>query len=95
MSSSSGRDRLERGSLPVLLALRRVPQWTMFLAVLGCVVGGLLLAGPPAAALLGAVSGFLAWLLALAWPRLSAAQRLLRGLTVVLVAGSAIWRLFT
>ncbi|MGI8627983.1 MAG: DUF6703 family protein [Geodermatophilaceae bacterium] len=95
MPTTSGRDRLERRSLPVLLALRRVPQWAMFLVVLGCVVGGLLLTGPPAAALLGVVSVLLVWLLALAWPRLTEAQRLLRGLTVVLVGGSAIWRLFT
>jgi len=95
MSTTSGRDRLERRSIPVLLALRRVPHWVMFLVVLGCVVGGLLLTGPLAAALLGIVAVFLAWLLGLAWPRLSEAQRLVRGLTVVLVAGSAIWRLFT
>lgn len=95
MTSISGRDRLERRSIPLLLALRRVPRWAIFLVVLGCVVGGLLLTGPLAAALLGVVSAFLAWLLLLAWPRLTEAQRSLRGLTIVLVAGSAIWRLFT
>ena len=95
MSSTSGRDRLERRSVPLLLALRRVPPWAMFLVVLGCVVGGLLLTGPLAAALLGVVSIFLAWLLVLAWPRLTDGQRLMRGLTVALVGGSAIWRLFT
>jgi len=95
MSSISGRDRLERSSIPLLLAFRRVPRWAIFLVVLGCVVGGLLLAGPLAAALLGVVSLFLAWLLLLAWPRLTEAERSLRGLTIVLVGGSAIWRLFT
>ena len=95
MSSISGRDRLERSSIQLLLALRRVPRWAIFLVVLGCVVGGLLLTGPLAAALLGVVSLFLAWLLLLAWPRLTEAQRSLRGLTIVLVGGSAIWRLFT
>lgn len=95
MSTTSGRGRIERRSIPVLLALRRVPQWAMFLVVLGCVIGGLLLTGPLAAALLGVVSIFLAWLLLLAWPRLTEAQRLLRGLTAVLVGGSAIWRLLT
>lgn len=95
MSSGSGRDRLERGSLPILLTLRRVPRWVPFLLVLGCVVGGLLLTGPLACALLGTVAVFLAWLLVLAWPSMTPAQRLLRALTVALVAGSALWRLFT
>lgn len=90
----SGRDRLERRSRSVLLTLRRVPQWLLFLIVLGCVLGGLLLSGPPAAALLGVVAVLLAWLLLLAWPRLTAGQRILRGLTVGLLAGAAIWRLF-
>ncbi len=95
MSSTSGRDRLERRSLPVLLRLRKVPQWVLFLAVLGCVVGGLLLTGPLAGALLGVVAAFLGWLLLLAWPRLTAGQRLLRGLTVAVIAGAAIWRLLS
>ena len=95
MSSASGRDRLERRSLPVLLTLRRVPQWVLFLVVLGCVVGGLLLTGPLAAGLLLVVALFLGWLLLLARPRLTEAQRLLRGLAVALISGSAVWRLFT
>ncbi len=95
MSGTSGRDRLERRSLPVLLTIRKVPQWVLFLVVLGCVVGGLLLTGPLAGALLFVVAFFLGWLLLLAWPRLTEAQRFLRGLTAGLIAGSAIWRLFT
>ncbi|MGI8652850.1 MAG: DUF6703 family protein [Geodermatophilaceae bacterium] len=93
MSSTSGRDRLERQSLPVLMTLRRVPQWVLFLVVLGLVVGGLLLTGPVAGALLGVVAVFLGWLLLLAWPRLTQGQRLLRGLTIAVIAGSVIWRL--
>ncbi|MBA3279450.1 MAG: hypothetical protein H0U22_12195 [Geodermatophilaceae bacterium] len=93
MSSTSGRDRLERRSLPVLMTLRRVPQWVLFLVVLGLVVGGLLLTGPVAGALLGVVAVFLGWLLLLAWPRLTQGQRLLRGLTIAVIAGSVIWRL--
>ena len=92
MSTTSGRDRLERRSLPILMTLRRVPQWVLFLAVLGCVVGGLLLTGPLAGALLGVVAVFLGWLLLLAWPRLTRGQRLLRGLSIAVIAGSAIWR---
>ncbi|MDQ3576010.1 MAG: hypothetical protein M3381_09900 [Actinomycetota bacterium] len=93
MSSTSGRDRLERRSLPVLMTLRRVPQWVLFLVVLGLVVSGLLLTGPLAGALLGVVAVFLGWLLLLAWPRLTQGQRLLRGLTIAVIAGSVIWRL--
>lgn len=92
MSSTSGRDRLKRHSLPVLMTLRRVPQWVLFLVVLGCVVGGLLLTGPLAGALLGVVAVFLGWLLLVAWPRLTGGQRLVRGFTAALIAGPAIWR---
>ena len=94
MSSTSGREGLERRSLPVLMTLRIVPQWVLFLLVLGFVVGGLLLTGPLAGALLGVVAVFLGWLLLLAWPRLTQGQRLLRGLTIIVIAGSAISRLF-
>lgn len=94
MAGGSARDRLERHSLPLLLALRRVPQWALFLVVVGCVVGGLLLTGPAAAALLGVVALLLGWLLVVAWPRLTDGQRLMRTLTAALVAGAAIWRLF-
>lgn len=94
MLGRRGRDRLEQRSLPVLMAVRRVPKWVLFLVVLGCVAGGLSLTGLTAALLLGIVSLFLVWLLALAWPQLVAAQRLLRALTIALVGGAAIWRLF-
>lgn len=65
----------------------------LFVVVLGLVVGGLFLTGPLAGALLGVVAIFLGWLLLVAWPRLTEAQRLVRGLTVVGLAGAAIWRL--
>ncbi len=77
----------------MLLLLRRMPQWVLFLVVLGLVVGGLFLTGPLAGALLGLVAIFLGWLLLVAWPRLTEAQRLVRGLTIVVLAGAAIWRL--
>lgn len=93
MSTASGRDRLERRSVPVLLALRAVPRWVVFLLVLGCVSGGLLLTGPLAAALLGVVALFLGWLLMLAWPHLAQVPRFLRALTIVIVAAASIWRL--
>jgi len=76
----------------VLLLLRRMPQWVLFLVVLGLVVGGLFLTGPLAGALLGLVAIFLGWLLLVAWPRLTEAQRLVRGLTIIVLAGAAIWR---
>ncbi len=76
----------------MLLLLRRMPQWVLFLVVLGLVVGGLFLTGPLAGALLGLVAIFLGWLLLVAWPRLTEAQRLVRGLTIIVLAGAAIWR---
>lgn len=93
VAATSGRARLERASLPLLVILRKAPQWVLFLIVLGAVVGGLLLTGPLAAGLLAAVAALLGWLLLLAWPRLPESQRLVRGLSVLIVAAAALWRL--
>ncbi|MBA2414345.1 MAG: hypothetical protein H0V64_00270 [Geodermatophilaceae bacterium] len=90
--SSPLRQSVEARSVTALQALSAVPKWAVFLAVLAVVVGGLLLTGLPALLLLGGLALLLGWLAYLAWPALEPGQRLLRLLTVVLVAASALAR---
>lgn len=89
---SAGRRKVEERSGSLLQSLTAVPKWLLFLAVLAVVVGGLLLTGFPALLLLGALAFFLGWLAYLAWPALKPGQRVLRLLTVTLVAGAALAR---
>lgn len=90
--SSPLRRAVEANSVVVLHALRAAPKWALFLVVLALVVGGLLLSGLLALVLLGALALFLGWLAYLAWPALPPGQRVLRLLTVALVAASAVAR---
>ena len=90
--SSPLRRAVETRSVTALRALSAVPKWAVFLAVLAVVVGGLLLTGLAALVLLGALAVFLGWLAYLAWPALAAGQRVLRLLTVLLVAAAGIAR---
>lgn len=91
--SSPLRRSVEARSAVALHALTAAPRWSLFLVVLAVVAGGLLLTGVPALILLGALALFLGWLAYLAWPALTGGQRLLRALTVVLVAAAAVARL--
>ncbi|MBA2389062.1 MAG: hypothetical protein H0V67_02290 [Geodermatophilaceae bacterium] len=83
------RQAVEARSVTALSALTAAPKWVLFLVVLAVVTGGLLLTGTPALLLLLALAAFLGWLAYLAWPALAPGQRLLRLLTVLLVAGAA------
>jgi hypothetical protein len=74
---SSLRESFETASLPAVRFLNGLPRWVPFLVVLGLVVAGIFLP-PPGWLLLGLVSLVLLWILALAWPRLSLAERLMR-----------------
>lgn len=74
---SSLRESFERASLPAVSWLTRLPRWVPFLLVLALAVGGVLLP-PPGWLLLLVVVLLLGWILALAWPRLSGAERLMR-----------------
>jgi hypothetical protein len=55
-------------------------------------LGGLLAPLPWGPVLLGVVALFLAWLLALAWPRLDARGKALRADVVVLMVAAAVLR---
>ena len=85
---SQFRSMIERRSAPLLLALRGLPGWVPFLALLALVLGGLFAPPPLGAALLAALALIIGWLTYLAWPALAPPGRLLRlaMLALVLVA---------
>ncbi len=74
---SSLRESFERASLPAVTWLNGQPRFVPFLVVLALVVAGVLLP-PPGWLLIAVVVLLLAWILALAWPRLSLLERLMR-----------------
>jgi Family of unknown function (DUF6703) len=82
---SSFRASLERVSLPLLTRISALPRWAPFLAVLALLVAGILIQGW-GWVFTAIVALFLAWLLALSWPRLTSVQRLMR-FAVILLAG--------
>jgi len=87
------RRSVELKAGPALVLLARAPRWAPFAVVLGCVVGGLLLHGPVAAALLGLVLLLLALQLFFAWPVLPPPQRVLRVLVLGLITAAVVTRL--
>lgn len=86
---SSLRESFERASLPALTAISSVPRFVPFLAILGMVVAGLFIPGW-GWVLIAVVTAFLAWIGALAWPRLSMPERLMRVAVVVMMAAITI-----
>ena len=66
---SSLRESFERASLPALTYISSLPRFVPFLLILGLVVAGLFIPGW-GWLLIALVTLFLAWLGALAWPRL-------------------------
>lgn len=91
--STTLRTSLERVSLPLVTRLSRLPRVVPFLAVLALLVGGMLL--PRWGFLLtGLVVAFLAWMLALGWPRLTPVERLMRGTVLFMAAAIAVTQAF-
>ena len=74
---SSPRESFERVSLPAIAWLNGLPRFLPFLVVLALVVAGILLPSP-GWLLIGIVVLILAWVLALAWPRLRFVEQLMR-----------------
>lgn len=67
-------------STPILIRLHGMPRWLFPFFTGMLLVGGLLVANAViAAALLGLLLLLLIWLVALSWPLLSGAARLMRG----------------
>ncbi|HET7761077.1 MAG TPA: DUF6703 family protein [Phycicoccus sp.] len=81
---SSVRESFERASLPAIQWLNGLPRFVPFLVILALVVAGIFLP-PPGWLLLGVVALLLLWILALAWPRLSVAERLMRVSVVAII----------
>lgn len=81
---SSLRESFEHASLPAVRYLNGLPRLVPFLAVLALIVLGIFLPSP-AWVLIGAAALLLAWLLALAWPRLNVAERLMRLAVVAII----------
>jgi hypothetical protein len=88
--ASPARRALERGSLPLLTWLARLPRAVPFLVLLALLVGGILLGGPLGAVLVGLVALVVAWLLVLAWPALTGVERLGRVAVLLLAVALAV-----
>lgn len=90
---STLRESFERASLPALSWLSGLPRVLPFLVVLVLLVAGILLP-PPGWILVVVVILLLAWILALAWPRLSGAERLMRAAVIALVVAVLVTQAF-
>ncbi|WP_162606592.1 DUF6703 family protein [Jiangella asiatica] len=86
------RGRIEAVSYPILVRLTAAPKWALGLVTGGILLGGLLAPSPVGPPLLGLVVLFLAWLLMLAWPRLTPGSRLLRTLVILGLAALVVSR---
>jgi hypothetical protein len=91
-NSAGARDRFEDLSRGPLKALNRVPRALIVIGLAAFLVAGLLT--PPAiGSLLLIILGlFLLWLVALSWPILAPASRIMRLITVGRVFGAAVLR---
>lgn len=85
------RESIEQASLPALKALAGWPKWLPFLLILALMVAGILIPGF-GWILIALVGLALAWLLYLAWPRLTAVDRLMRFAIIAIVFVAAITR---
>ncbi|WP_307812426.1 DUF6703 family protein [Phycicoccus sp. CSK15P-2] len=93
MTVSSLRQSFERASLPAVTWLSGLPRVVPFLLVLGLVVAGLFLPGIGWVLILLVVLA-LTWILALAWPRLGPAERLMRVAVVALMVAVLVTQVF-
>lgn len=92
---SGFRARLEQASYPALVRLRRIPRWLMVILPAVLLFAGLVMPAGLAwlgGILLAIVGLFLAWLLLLSWPVLSAQSKLLRLIVIVAVFGIAFFK---
>lgn len=90
---SSLRESFERASLPALTRISALPRVVPFLVVLGLVVAGVLVPGW-GWVLVALVALVLLWILALAWPRLTVPERLMRVAVVGMLGAVAVTQAF-
>lgn len=88
---SDGSDSaLHRASMPLMRAVTRFPRWLLLILTGLALFFGLIQSGPLTwlgVVLLGLVTIFFGWLLALSWPVIPASGRVLRGVVVAALAG--------
>ena len=92
MTTTPLRRTIERRSAPLLLTLRGLPKWALFLAVLAAALGGLFAPAPVGAALLALVALVIGWLSYLAWPVLAPPERAVRAAVPLIVLVAAVGR---
>lgn len=89
------RRKLEIKTGPLLVMLHQMPRWILPVALAALLFFGLILGESLAwlgGIFLAIIGIFLAWLLALSWPMLSAGSRLLRSVVVIAVLGIAVFK---
>lgn len=92
---ASGRARLEKFSAPLLIRLSRTPKWLLVIGLGLALFFGLIQSGGLAwlgVLLLGALTIFFGWLLAVAWPVLPVNGRFFRGLVVVALGALTVFK---
>jgi hypothetical protein len=90
---SARRVRFEERSAPLLAAFARAPKWAVVVGMALLLFAGLVMPAPLGwlgAILLVIVASFLGWLLALSWPILGFAARVLRVIVVAALLGIAV-----
>lgn len=87
------RESFERTSAPFLQTLAALPRAVPFLLVLGLMVAGVVIPGW-GWILIAVVTLFLAWLLILGWPRLTAPERLMRVAVVAIAVAVTVTQAF-
>ncbi|MEK9664552.1 MAG: DUF6703 family protein [Candidatus Nanopelagicales bacterium] len=88
--TSGEPNALQRVSLPLVTRLSRTPRWLIVIVLAVLLVLGMVQTGSLAwlgALILGFLTLFFAWLLALSWPAVPTSGRLLRLLVVVALGG--------
>ena len=90
---STLRESFERVSLPALTRLSALPRFVPFLLVLGLIVAGIFVPGW-GWVLIAVAALLLLWILALAWPRLTMPERLMRVAVVVMLGAVTMTQAF-
>jgi hypothetical protein len=88
------RSRIDHASLPLMTKISHLPKVVPFLSLLVLLVSGVLIGGQVGFVLMGTAALFVAWVLYLAWPRLSGSERLGRLAVLLLAVAMAVVQLF-
>jgi hypothetical protein len=83
------RESVERATLPVVVALNRLPRLVPFVLVLVVMVAGIFIPGW-GWVLLALLTVFLCWMLFISWPRLLGPERLMRVAVVAMAVAMTV-----